>query len=95
LGNAHQEKILAHANISNAASVIIAVEDDLRALSLVTSVLRMAPHANIIVSGRDSASVLREDKRIHSFVHEHAELSKSMVTQAVSCQLHPDTLSKS
>jgi CPA2 family monovalent cation:H+ antiporter-2 len=94
LGNAHQEDILRHANISNAASVIIAVENDLKTLSLAESVLRMAPHANIIVSGRDDASVLREDKRIHSFVHEHSELSKSMVTKAVSCPLKYENLSK-
>ena len=94
LGNAHQEDILRHANISSAASVIIAVEDDLRTLSLAESVLRMAPHANIIVSGRDSASVLREDKRIHSFVHEHSELSRSMVTKAVCCTLNQESLPK-
>ena len=95
LGNAHQEDILRHANTSNAASVIIAVEDDLKTLSLVESILRMAPHANIIVSGRDSASVLRDDKRIHSFVHEHSELSRSMVTQAMSCRLNHEHLPES
>jgi len=87
LGNAHQEDILRHASISTAASVIIAVEDDLKTLSLAESILHTAPDVNIIASGRDDASVLREDKRIHAFVHEHSELSRSMVVQAVSCRL--------
>jgi len=89
LGNAHQQHILQHANIASAAGVIIAVENDTQALNLVESVYHASHTANIIVSGRDDASILSEDRRIHSFIHEHSEVAQSMVRQATTCPLRP------
>lgn len=90
LGNAHQMHILLDANVKNAAAVIITVEDDKDTIGLVESVFHLSPTANIVVSSRESNSMLAKDRRIRSFIHEHKEVSDSLINHALTCDLKND-----
>lgn len=87
LGNANQAHILYNANIQNAMSVVIAIEDDEDTSHLVESVFHLAPTVSIVVSSRDNNSKLVFDKRIRSFVHEHEEVASRMMLHALTCDL--------
>ncbi|MBU1641963.1 cation:proton antiporter [bacterium] len=88
LGNAHQQQILFDADVQNAMAVIITLEKDEETALLVESVFHLAPGVSIVVSGRNDDSTLLRDRRIRSFVHEHRDAARSMVTQAVTCSIN-------
>ena len=94
LGNATQQHILSNANVKNATAVIIAVENDEDTTHLVEAVFHISTTVNIIVSGRKNNSLLIQDKRIRSFVHEHKEVADSMVTHALTCNVNYTESSK-
>lgn len=87
LGNAHQQHILIQANVQNSMAVIITSERDKEISFLVESLFHLAPSVNIVVSSRNDNSKLLKDKRIRSFVHEHREVARSMVVQAITCSV--------
>ena len=88
LGNATQGHILSNANVKNAMAVIIAVENDEDTLHLIESVFHISPTVNIIVSSRKDNSILIQDKRIRSFIHEHKEVADSMIMHALTCDVN-------
>ncbi len=92
LGNASQQHILSNANVKNATAVIIAVENDDDTLRLVESVFHISPTVSIVVSSRKENSVLIQDKRIRSFVHEHKEVASLMVFNALTCDIKNNTV---
>jgi CPA2 family monovalent cation:H+ antiporter-2 len=85
LGNVHQKHILHSAWVQNAMAVMITLEDDEAAKAMVESVFHVSPTTHIVVSGRNEFCDLLEDKRVRSFVHEHLEVAKSMITKAITC----------
>ncbi len=90
LGNAHQQHILSNANVHNATAVIISNEDDDMTQSLVESVFHLSPTVNIVVSSRQENTMLAQDKRIRSLVHEHNEVATSMIMHALTCEMSDD-----
>lgn len=87
LGNLYQQHILSSAHIQTAMAAIITLDDDTETMHLINAVYHLNPTINIVVSSQDNDSILQDDKHIRSFIPEHKEVAKIMVTDALTCNI--------